>query len=897
MSPALPELSASSLVVHALSTDEVLAEFDSETAGLSAAAAASALERYGPNTLPRARQETALHRLLRQFHDPMIYVLIAAAVLTGILGETVNTIVIVAVVLINAVVGFIQEGKAADALEGIRSMLSLESEVRRDGDWRKVPAEDLVPGDVVRLRAGDKVPADLRLLTATNLRLEESALTGESVPVDKDLDPVPEDAALGDRTSMAFSGTVVAAGAGTGVVTGTGARTEIGRITTLLGEVETLATPLTRAMTKFSSLLAVVAVVLAVVMVLVGWLRYDMGWSELLMAAIGFAVAAIPEGLPAVLAITLALGVQTMAKRNAITRRMNSVETLGSVTTICSDKTGTLTRNEMTVREVVTTAGRYRVTGTGYAPDGDVLDADGKPADVAQHPALAAMVEVADLANDSAVVERDGGWAINGEPTDGGIRTFALKVGVPHEAERLSGVPFDSRHKYMATLDRLGDGDLIVHLKGAPDRLLARCDRQGTLADPQPLNTDHWEAEIDRLSAQGLRVLAAANRSGTGTDTLTTADVDTGGFVFLGLYGIIDPPREEAVEAIGTVQGAGVRVKMITGDHAGTATAIAEEMGITTSRAITGAELEAASDEDLRELVRDHDVYARTSPEHKLRLVKALQDNGQVVAMTGDGVNDAPSLKRADVGVAMGIKGTEATKDAADVVLADDNFASIAAAVEMGRTIYDNLRKAIVFMLPTNGAQGLVIFVAMLIGMTLPITPLQVLWVNLITAVTLSLALSFEPSEPGIMRRRPRDPKSSLLDAEAIIRIVYTSLLLGGATIGAFLLAQQQGMDIAMARTLAVHTLVVGQIFYLLASRFTRETSLRRELFTTNPLSWGCIALMLLLQLIFGYVPFMQVLFATTSVPLSSWWLPVVVGLIVFAAVEIDKGVRRVAAR
>ncbi|WIM69776.1 cation-transporting P-type ATPase [Corynebacterium suedekumii] len=882
---------------HALPVPDVLHEFDTGPEGLSPGAAAAALERHGGNTLPAAEEETTFQRLLRQFRDPMIYVLIAAAVATAVLGQVVDTIVITAVVLINALVGFFQEGKAADALASIRDMLSPTSEVRRGGTWLTVDAEDLVPGDIVRLRAGDKVPADLRLIEATSLRIEESALTGESLPADKQLEPVAADADLGDRSPMAFSGTTVAAGSGVGVITATGADTEIGHITAMLGQVEQVETPLTKSMARFSSILAVGAVVLAVLMVIVSVVLYDTGWGEVLMSAIGFAVAAIPEGLPAVMAITLALGVQKMAARNAITRRLNSVETLGSVTTICTDKTGTLTRNEMTVRAVVTREDTYTVTGTGYAPDGEIcLRGTDTPVTPAEHPDMARMAEVAAYANDADVDKQDGQWRLAGEPTDGGIRTFALKAGVTQERPRLAAVPFDSEYKYMATLDDMDEGT-VIHLKGAPDRLLARCDRQSAPGGgTEPLDLEYWEERIEELGSHGLRVLAAASRpADAGAQTLTTADVDDGGFEFLGLYGIIDPPRDEVVDAVATVQRAGVRVRMITGDHASTATAIAREVGLTGDRAITGAELEAASDDELRVLVADHDIFARTSPEHKLRLVRALQANGEVVAMTGDGINDAPSLKQADVGVAMGIKGTEATKDAADVVLADDNFATIAGAMKMGRTIYDNLRKAIVFMLPTNGAQGLVIFVAMLAGMTLPITPLQVLWVNLITAVTLSLALSFEPAEPGIMDRRPRDPRASLLDSEAIIRILYVSVLIGGATIAVFQYLVGEGVDLDTARTVAVNTLVVGQIFYLLTARFARVSALRRELFTTNPVSWVCVGIMLALQLAFCYLPFMQAGFATTAVGPVGWAIPTVAGLIVFAAVEADKLIRRTA--
>lgn len=890
------------MLPHSLSVEQTLGRLRTSAGGLSSDTAAQRLAETGPNALPEAEQETNLQRLLRQFRDPMIYVLIAAAVFTAILGQVIDTLVIAAVVLVNGLVGYFQEGKAADALAGIRNMLSLQSPVRRDAQWVTVPAEDLVPGDVVRLSAGDKVPADLRLLEVGSLRIEESALTGESVPVDKSLAEVDAAAPLGDRTCMAFSGTTVAAGSGTGVVTATGTATQIGRITTMLENVDEVDTPLTKSMSRFSSVLAVVAVVLAVLMMVVSALLYQTPLADLLMSAIGFAVAAIPEGLPAVMAITLALGVQKMAGRNAITRRLNSVETLGSVTTICSDKTGTLTRNEMTVREVITPAARYRVTGTGYAPDGDVRQITGtgataeQPADLGEHPDLRRIAKVAAYANDADVVKRGEDWQLIGEPTDGGIRTFAMKTGVLHEGDRLAAVPFDSEYKYMATLDGHADrGGSVVHLKGAPDRLLERCDTE-RLADGStaPLDRARWEEEIDRLGAGGMRVLAAAERPAPeDAGTVERADVDAGGFRFLGLYGIIDPPRQEAIDSVATMHRAGIDVKMITGDHAATARAIAAEIGIPADKAITGTELEAAGDEELREIVREHHVYARTSPEHKLRLVRALQANDEVVSMTGDGVNDAPSLKQADIGVAMGIKGTEATKDAGDVVLADDNFATIGAAVKMGRTIYDNLRKAIVFMLPTNGGQGLVIFVAMLIGMTLPITPLQVLWVNLITAVTLSLALSFEPSEPGIMARGPRDPRTPLLNAEAVTRIAYTSLLIGGATIAVFVLAQNAGQELAASRTIAVHTLVVGQIFYLFASRFSQVSSIRRQLFTTNPVSWLCVGIMVLLQLTFGYLPFMQLAFETTAVPLQWWLIPLVVGVVIFLAVEIDKAIRR----
>ncbi|GAA4282480.1 cation-transporting P-type ATPase [Brevibacterium daeguense] len=891
---------------HAGDPEAALQALDTSDQGLSSDEAARRLDRHGPNALPAGKQESALTRLLRQFRDPMIYVLLGAAVFTAVLGEVVDTIVILAVVIVNAVIGYVQEGKAANALEGIRSMLSLNAQVKRDDGWTTVPAEDLVPGDIVRLNAGDKVPADVRLLDETNLTAEEAALTGESVPVEKDPAAVEADAGIGDRSSMAFSGTTVASGSGKGVVVGTGLQTEIGHITRMLGEVESLETPLTRQMTSFSKKLSLVVVVAAILMFGIGWLLYEYSLGELTLSAIGFAVAAIPEGLPAVLTITLALGVQKMAQHNSITRRMNSVETLGSVTVICSDKTGTLTRNEMTVRAVVTPAGDYEVTGTGYAPEGEILLA-GRPTAIDEHTDLRMLAEVAARTNESTVAQQDGEWVLSGEPTDGGLRTFALKAGIEgHDESRVAVVPFDSKYKYMATLDRTADG-LVLHLKGAPDRLLDRCAYQGAdLDSSEALDRERWERTIDELSGRGLRVLAAAARRADQTildertdddereSLITPEDVDAGGFVFLGLYGIIDPPRAEAIDAIRECHDAGIRVIMITGDHAGTATAIGREMNIAgDGAAVVGAELEEASDDDMRRIAAEHTIFARTSPEHKLRLVTALQEEGQVVAMTGDGVNDAPALKRADIGVAMGIKGTEATKEAADVVLADDNFATIARAVGMGRTIYDNLRKAIVYILPTNGAQGLVILVSVLLGFTLPLTPVQVLWVNTITAVTLALALAFEPAEPDIMQRPPRSPGESILPLAGVIRIIYVSLLLGAVTIGVFLVGQGAGVPTEISRTTAVNTLVVGQIFYLLASRFTRTSSFRKELFTTNPISWICIAVMLVLQLGFVYLPFMQVAFASGSVNLAGWLVPIAAGVLVFLVVEIDKALRR----
>jgi magnesium-transporting ATPase (P-type) len=878
---------------HALSADDVFTRLNSSAEGLSAAEAAERLKTIGPNRLPAAAKEGLLKRFFKHFHDLLVYILLAAAVVTMGLGHWVDTGVILAVVLVNAVIGFIQEGKAEQALEGIRKMLSLHAHVRRDGQWVEIEADDLVPGDIVRLRSGDRVPADVRLIEVVNLRIEESALTGESVPTEKDTEPAAPEAGLGDRHGMAYSGTMVAAGRGRGLVAATGSATELGRINKMIADVETLATPLTRQMNRFGKILAVAIVGLAGLLFVIGRLLHDFTLDELFLAAIGFAVAAIPEGLPAILTITLALGVQRMARRNAITRKLNAVETLGSVTVICSDKTGTLTRNEMTVRHVVTLEGRYEVTGIGYQPEGEIRW-DDRLAPLEEHADLRSLVEVMAMCNDSEIAEADGQWKVIGEPTEASLRTLARKAEFDErDFERIAVIPFESENKFMATLHRLpGDGQRIL-LKGAPDRLLDRCSSQrtaeGSTAD---LDVSRWEQQIEQLGDQGLRVLAAAARDvDAGKTELDLKDLEQD-MIFLGLVGIIDPPRPEAIEAIEICHQAGIRVKMITGDHAGTAKAIGREMGIGDGdHAVTGAELEDASEDDLRRLVRENDIFARTSPEHKLRLVQALQANGEVVAMTGDGVNDAPALKRADVGVAMGVKGTEATKEAADIVLADDNFTSIERAVEEGRTIYDNLRKAIAFILPTNGAEALVVLTAIVFGFVLPLTPVQILWVNMVTAVTLALALAFEPAEPGLMRQPPRKPGSTILDSVLLWRIGFVSVLIGGATIAVFLIEKRYGLPLDLARTLAVNTLVCSQAFYLFNSRYLRESSLALARLFANRVAWLAVGVLAVLQLVFVYAPFMHHWFGSAPLAPRHWLIPLGVGAGVFFLVEVGKTV------
>ncbi|WP_313662951.1 cation-transporting P-type ATPase [Cellulosimicrobium cellulans] len=891
--------------------DEVLAELGTDAGGLSNADAAARLAEVGPNRLPPPQRDPLWKRILVHFDDVLIYILLVSAVLKAILGDWVDFTVILAVAVINAAIGFIQEGRAESALEGIRNMLSVNAEVRRDGAWARVDADDVVPGDVVRVRSGDRVPADVRLLQATNLRVEESALTGESVAAAKKVDAVGADAGVGDRSSMLFSSTLVAAGQGVGVVTATGTATEIGRIQTMISEVRSLATPLTRQLDRFGKLLAVLILAMAVVMVIIGRVFHDFTVPELISASIGFAVAAVPEGLPALVTITLALGVQQMARRRAITRKLPAVETLGSVTTICSDKTGTLTKNEMTARTVRTSGRTFAVAGAGYAPVGDVTrdETDGeRHADLTDDRDLAALATVMMLCNDARIVpdESDAdGWRLVGEPTEGALRTLGMKAGVdPTGWRRVAVVPFESENKFMATLDADPDGGLHVHVKGAPDRVLDRCTTQvGADGGTEPLDRAFWDAQIDSLGGRGLRVLAAARRTAAeGTEDLDVDDV-ADGLELCGLVGIVDPPRPEAIEAIAECRDAGIRVKMITGDHAGTALAIGREMGIVDAHdgtgenvapaVLTGPELEEMSTEKLRQVVRDVDVYARTSPEHKIRIVSALQSHGEVVAMTGDGVNDAPALTQADVGVAMGIKGTEATKEAAEVVLADDNFATIERAVKEGRRIYDNIRKSVLFLLPTNGAQSLVILVAVLFGLTLPLQPVQVLWINMITAVTLSLALAYEKAEPDVMRRAPRDPQASILDGAYVRRILLVSLLIGGATILLFYVERAQGVPIAEAQTTAVTMLALGQLAYLFNCRFLDRSSLTLDVLRGNRVVWISAVTLLALQAVFVYAPFMHSWFDSASIDVVEWGKTLGLALVVFLLVEVIKWVGR----
>ncbi|MDQ1901153.1 cation-transporting P-type ATPase [Paracoccus sp. WLY502] len=872
---------------HARPASEVLTVLDATATGLTASEAAARLSRHGPNSLPGARPRPSILRFLAQFNNALIYFLLAGAGAAAALGHFVDAGVILAVVIVNAVVGFLQEGKAESALNAIRSMIAPKASVLRDGRRISVGMADLVPGDVVLIEAGDRVPADLRLIAARNLLVDEAILTGESVASTKEVDPVEAGAALGDRRSMAFSGTLVAAGQGSGVVTATGTATQIGRISTLLREVETLTTPLLRQINAFARRFTLLAFVGAALIFAFAVSLRGYAWDEALMAVVALAVGLIPEGLPAVITITLAIGVQRMAARRAVIRRLPAVETLGATSIICSDKTGTLTRNEMTVGRVVTADGVTVVQGAGYDPKGH----DFNPV-----PAVRDLLRAGLLCNDAEL--HPGTWKVEGDPMEGALIAAAMKAGLDpateRAARRLDAIPFDAQHRFMATLHDVPGRNRVMLVKGAPERILAMCTDQASGAGAQPLDHAYWTNRIAETGREGERVLGYATKPmPDGTARIDFPDVRDG-LTFLGITGFIDPPRPEAIAAIAECHGAGIDVRMITGDHAETATAIARQLGLAPDpQVLTGKDLDAIPDADLAGAVARTQVFARTSPEHKLRIVRALQSQGNVVAMTGDGVNDAPSLKQADVGIAMGIKGTEAAKEAAEIVLMDDNFASIVAAVREGRTVHDNIRKVIAWTLPTNGGEALTVVTAILLNFALPMTPVQILWVNLILAATLGLVLAFEPSEPGVMARAPRKADAGLLTPFMVWRIVFVSLLFTAISLAVFFWALNQGRDIAEARTVVVNTLVVLEIFYLFNIRYLHMTSFTLTgVKGTGPVL-AAIALVVTGQLAFTYLPVMHRIFDSRPLGLLDGLAIILIGAMTLGVLEIEKHLLR----
>ncbi len=883
---------------HNQISEETLAALETTLEGLSEENAKQRLQTFGPNKLPEPSRRNLLLRFLSHFHNILIYVLIGAASITALLGHVVDTFVIIAVVIINAAIGFYQEGKAEKAMEAIRHMLALRASVIRDGKRRVIPGEELVPGDIVFLEAGDKLPADLRLLKSHGLQIQESILTGESVAVEKQTNPVALDAPLGDRFSVGFSGTTVTSGQGIGVVVATGANTEIGRIGGLLSEVQTLETPLVLQMAVFARWLTLFILAIAVLMLVFGYFILHYDFANLFMAVVGIAVAAIPEGLPAVLTITLAVGVKAMAQHNAIVRRLPAIETLGSVSVICSDKTGTLTRNEMMVVSIVTSRERFNIKGTGYEPSGEI-ELDDNIISAQDYSSLRELGKVAAFCNDADLIRKNDSWTGHGDPMEIALLAFSSKTGIDgsetrNQWTRTDVIPFDSKHKYMATLNHDHEEHAFIFVKGAPETVLSMCHEQHDSGNKtKPLNMEYWEEQANAIASQGRRVLAFAAKAVKPEHTVLEHDDVQESLIFLGLAGLIDPPRQEAIESITKCHQAGIDVKMITGDHAVTASAIGKQLGLRNSaRVLTGQELDKLDDEQLKSVVNDTGIFARTSPEHKLRLVMALQANGMTVAMTGDGVNDAPALKRAGVGVAMGKTGSEAAKEASEIVLADDNFSTIVAAVREGRTVYDNIKKVISWTLPTNAGEAMTIILALLLGLSLPITPIQILWINMITAVTLGIALAFEPTEENTMQRPPRPRNEALLSGGLMWHIVLVAGLFLAGVFSMYEYAIIKGYSGAMARTIAMNTLVVLEIFHLFFIRNMYGTSLNRKAVLGTRVVWIAVIAVTIGQFAITYVPWLQTIFDTQAITALDGVLIIAVGVIMFCIIEIEKQIR-----
>lgn len=878
------------------SVAEIFSDLQSSSAGLTSATAHDRLQKYGPNALPQKAEKSALLKFIAHFKDVLIYILLAAAVITAIMGHWVDTFVILGVAVINALIGFIQESNAEKSLKSIQNMLANEAMLVRDGKQVTVPTREIVIGDVVMLRPGDKIPADLRLFEVNNLRVEEAILTGESTVVSKSVDTLSGEKSLGDRLNLAFSGTTVSSGTAAGVVIASGGDTELGHINEMISGIKEVKTPLLVQIDKLGKAIFFIILLMMVALFIFGYLLRDIPLGELSLSVISLAVAAVPEGLPAIISIILSLGVQSMARNQAIIRKLPTVETLGAMSVICSDKTGTLTMNEMTVKAVVLAKSRWRVSGNSYEPKGEIVAEQGAAGSIsaAQDPLFQQFLRTVDTCNESQLrQDSQGHWTIVGGPTEGALKVLAAKgLTATGAVEVVSKLPFDSLYKYMSVSCVAGDESYVL-LTGAPDVLLNLCQQQQTPEGAEPIDRAYWDAAITTYASEGLRTVAAAWKKTAAPVTSLDHDELKHDMVLLGLACMMDPPRPEAIAAIDECQQAGIRVKMITGDHQETAMAIGQMLGIGNSHAaITGYQLEHMSDAELAEAAKTYDIFARTSPEHKLRLVKALEASGEIVGMTGDGVNDAPALKQANVGIAMGIKGTEVTKEAADMILADDNFATIAAAVKEGRRVYDNLKKTILFIMPTNLAQGLLIIIAILMGNLLPLTPVQILWMNMATSATLSFGLAFEPAEANAMRRPPRNVKAHVMDGYAIWRVVFVGLLI---SISAFVLEawlQPRGYSAEFIRTVLLQMLVTAQWAYMLNCRNADGFSLDRGLLKNRGI-WLVTLVLIVLQAIIIYVPLMNTLFGTRPLPINYWLISLIVSVIIFFVVEIEKRLTR----
>jgi cation-transporting P-type ATPase F len=885
---------------HQHHIDEVAALLRTDLeCGLSAAEAQRRLKDYGLNSLTNRGGTPSWQRFLLQFHQPLVYVLVGATAFSIYLGQWVDAAVIFSVIVFNAVAGYLQEAKAEKAISALAGMVVTEAMVRRDGRTHRVRATELTPGDVVVLEAGDRVPADLRLFRMRGLKVDESPLTGESQPVHKHLDPLAAGTLLADRKNLVFSGTLIVSGRGQGVVWATGDKTEMGRIAWLISDSVDLATPLTRKIAQLSLTLLWVILALAVLTVAVGLWR-GQRLSDMFMAGVAMAVGAIPEGLPAAVTVTLAIGVSRMARRRAIIRKLPAVETLGSTTVICSDKTGTLTENQMTVQEIYAGEEFFELTGAGFEPIGEIRQ-NGEVVAVTSKPALTECLRAGLLCNDAMLVRKGESMSVEGDPTEGALLVAAEKGGIardgPHHLPRVDAIPFESEHQFMATLHRGTKGGVIFK-KGAVERVVGRCTTMlDATGHKSPIDRGAIEAAAEQMAVKGLRVLAFAERHVSGGERELTHEHVARDLIFLGLQGMIDPPRAEVMRAVRRCQKAGIAVKMITGDHILTARAIARQIGLdggaenNEPEAISGRELDCLRDEDLPEITEQTAIFARVTPEQKLRLVRAMQKRGHVVAMTGDGVNDAPALKQADIGIAMGIGGTDVAKGAADMVLTDNNFATIEAAVEEGRSIYDNLRKFIIWTLPTNAGEALILLTALFLGTALPVLPLQLLWINMVEPL-FGLTLVFEPQERDLMERPPRDPRQPILTLPLFMRSAFVSMLMLAGAFALFLweLHAENG-TLAEARTVVVNVIVVVEGFYLLNCRSLTRSTLSSRFFSNRWLIAG-LTVMLAGQLLFTYAPIMNRLFHSAPISLDAWLRIIAVGVAVYVAVGFEKWMR-----
>jgi cation-transporting ATPase F len=880
---------------HAITAEEAARTLGVTVAtGLSKAEVTRRQAESGPNKVSARRGTPAWLKFLQQFHQPLVYIMLVAVGVTSFLGEWVDAAVIGAIVLVNAIVGFLQETKAETAIEALAKMVVTEATVRREGKKERIPSESLVPGDVVLLQSGDRVPADMRLIEIRSLQVDESALTGESLPVAKQLDVLPEGTELADRTNLAFAGTFITSGQAEGVVCLIGDQTETGRIAGLIAGAVEMSTPLTKQIARFSQMVLWVILGLAALTFAVGVMRGEKP-ANMFMAAVALAVGAIPEGLPAAVTIVLAIGVSRMARRQAIIRKLPAVETLGSTTVICSDKTGTLTENQMTVREVFAGGKLFTVTGSGYEPKGELM-LDGTAVKSEEHAALAECLRAGLLCNDSQIVLKEGHHAVQGDPTEAALIIAAEKMGLKHtathrESPRVDMIPFESENMFRATLHEDED-ERVIYQVGALERLLDRCTNVlGDDCQTTALDKAAVLRSADAMASHGLRVLAMVRRQvDKAHDNLEIEHVAKD-LTFLGLQGMIDPPRAAAVASVANFAKAGIAVKMITGDHLITARAIATQIGLKGDEALTGNDLEKIADAELPEIAERTTVFARVAPEQKLRLVKALQARGHVVAMTGDGVNDAPALKQADIGVAMGISGTDVAKGAAAMILTDDNFASIEAAVEEGRGVYDNLTKFIVWIIPTNLGESLMLLCAIMLGLPLPLVPLQLLWINL-TDTVLGLSLAFEPKEGDVMNRPPRPTHQPLLPWPLILRsgLVSSIMLAGG--LGVFLWElRMENAGLASARTAVVNVIVLVQVFYLFNCRALKHTALSAGLFKNRWVIAGALT-MLTAQVLFTHSAVLNQLFHSAPISAGAWLRVTAAAVVVFIVVEIEKWLR-----